>query len=159
MDSLYEKINYNFITNFIENNNNLNWNNCFNQLLNQDYEYNSDDMNKIANYSLKNLKGMYYYISDFNDKISFQNAFNSIRNKKILFGNYFENTSNLWDCFCLFQIDNSYILLYKASNGRNIPMKIKDFVYSIANSNVIIKRIIILKANILNIVRFMLWKI
>ena len=70
--------------NKIINNKHYDWENCFNKsYFANKYIYNSEDMNKIVRYNLKNNKNNkdFYYICEI-DNINFKEAKDSLKNKK-----------------------------------------------------------------------------
>ena len=118
---------------------NLFWDNCYNKLIfPYDYVYSSDDMNKIINYKMKKLGRKYYYISDFYEKRNLINFSKAVKNKKIIFGNFFDK--KIWNTFCLFPNLGYYFLLYKTSSPlKTIPKELINFINEIIKSNYIVK--------------------
>ena len=123
-------IRYEEIIEKIINEKNQCFNNCFNQSFSKNnYIYDSDDINKIINYNLKNNNES-FYISEIYDQNIFDKAKNALENKKVVFGNLL-NQYNIWVSFCIIPKHSPYTFLYKSSNGEDPSYKLKDFIKNI----------------------------
>ena len=89
-------------------------------------------MNKIIKFFLKNNNSFKesFYISEIYDKDSFDQAKNSLENKKVVFGNFL-NEYNIWVNFCIIPKHSPYTFLYKSFNGEEPSYELRDFIKNI----------------------------
>ena len=125
----------------IKEKNNL-WDNCFNQALSDvNRNFNTDDMKKIINYHLdemksnKGTKNEYYYMKNLENKKSIEKAETKLnKENKIIVGNV--QNDNTWDSFCVVPHNNSKYFLYKSNDGNQPPKKLVNKIQEITGGYV-----------------------